>query len=488
MRRLLAATPAGLAYLATNGGWQIARHLDLLNRQLVDVAAGRVRRLMVFMPPRHGKSELISRYFPAWYLGTHPEHRFMLAGYGDEFAATWGRRARDVLAEFGPSLFGVRVSDASSAADRWDLHKHRGGLIAAGVGGQTTGHGAHILVIDDPVKDRREADSQHLRDQVWQWYTDTIYPRLEPRGRIVLVMQRWHHDDLAGRLLKASKNGGNSDQWRVISLPSIAEEDDQLGRLPGAALWPERFPVGELQRIRENMSARGWIAQYQQRPAPEAGATFRADWLTHRYRELPQLQRRVLAIDTAFKTGIGHDYSVIETWGESDSHYYLIDCWRAQVEYPDLKRAIVDQANRYGPQVVLIEDSASGQSVIQDLQRTTTLPIVPVKAIGSKQARADSVSPLWEAGRVLLPETAEWLHIVLEEHLAFPFGAHDDTVDPGVYALQRMASRGLAITGIPNILDSESGASGAGGARTNIWDAETTAADLGTYSGGIWDD
>lgn len=474
--RLLGLTPAGLAILASNGTWQLARHLDVLNRRLMEVAAGRIRRLLVQLPPRHGKSELVSRYFPAWYLATHPEHRFMLTGYGNEFAETWGRASRDILTEWGPRLYGVQVSNTSSAADRWDLHKHRGGMITAGVGGQVTGYGSHILVIDDPLKDRREADSQHARDLLWKWYTDTIYPRLEPRARVILCMQRWHHDDLAGRLLKASESGG--DRWHVLNLPALAEEDDQMGRLPGEALWPERFPVEELARIRANMSPRGWISQYQQRPAAEAGATFRQEWTAHRYRELPMLNRRVMAIDTAFKTGISHDYSCIELWGAGDAGYYVMDCWREQVEYPDLKRAIVDHFNRYAPDAVLIEDAASGQSIIQDLKRTTTLPIIAVKAVGSKQARADSVSPLWEAGKVFLPESAPWLHIFLEEHLAFPFGAHDDTVDPGVYALMRLANRGITTGGIPNILDDAPGWQGG----ANIWDAEP---DTGAN---IWDD
>lgn len=463
--------PAGLAWIASGHQWQFAPHLSLLNKKLLDVSAGRTRRLLVQIAPRHGKSELVSKYFPAWYLGLHPEHRVMLCGYGDEFAATWGRRARDVLAEWGPRLYGVRVSDQSSAADRWDLHKHRGGLIAAGVGGQVTGHGASLLIIDDPHKDRREADSAHAREAVWTWYTDTIYPRLEPRGGIVLVMQRWHEDDLAGRLLKASAQGG--DRWDVISLPAIAEEHDQLGRLPGQALWPERFPVEELERIRANMSPRGWISQYQQRPVADAGATFQAHWLSRRYHTLPKLKYRVMAIDTAFKTGVANDYSVIETWGEGDNSYYLVNMWREQVEYPDLKRAIIEQAALYRPDIILIEDAASGQSIIQDLLRTTTLPIVAVKAKGSKQSRADSVTPLWEAGKVALPEDAPWLHVFLEEHLAFPFGAHDDTVDPGVYALKRFSERGVAGS-IPNILDDAPTDE-----RMNVWDAMPV---------NIWDD
>lgn len=462
--QMLALTPAGFAWVASGQQWQIAPHLALLNRKLVEVSRGKTRRLLVQIAPRHGKSELISKYFPAWYLGTHPEHRFMLCGYGDEFAALWGRRSRDILAEWGPRLFNVQVSPTSSAADRWDVYKHRGGLLAVGVGGAATGSGASILVIDDPHKDRKEADSKTARDNVWTWYTDTIYPRLEPRGAIILVMQRWHDDDLAGRLLKAQEHGG--DQWDVVSLPAIAEEHDLLGRHPGEALWPERFPVEELERIRANMSPRGWISQYQQRPIADNGATFPAHWLSRRYQTLPQMKKRVMAIDTAFKTGVSNDYSVIETWGATDANYYLMHLWRQQVEYPELKRAIIDQYNRHRPDVILIEDAASGQSIIQDLARSTTLPIVPVKPKGSKQARADSITPLWESGKVLLPEDAPWLRVFLEEHLAFPYGAHDDTVDPAVYALKRLSEHGVSTT-IPSVLDDTS----LYAERMNVWDA-----------------
>src|SRR5690348_3861723 len=240
LQALATGTPAGLAWVASDGRWQYAPHLRLLSDALWRVAAGHIRRLMVFMPPRHGKSELVSHYFPAWYLGTRPNRRVILTSYEADFAATWGRKVRDVLAEFGPTLYGVRVRDDSSAANRWDLAEHTGGMVTAGVGGPITGRGADVLIIDDPVKNADDALSATMRERVWEWWRSTAYTRLEPSGAAVLVMTRWHEDDLAGRLLGEMEQGG--EHWEVLRLPAIAEEeDDALGRHPGEALWPQRF-------------------------------------------------------------------------------------------------------------------------------------------------------------------------------------------------------------------------------------------------------
>ena len=177
---------------------------------------------MVTLPPRHGKSQLISQYFPAWYLGTFPDRRTILTSYEAGFAAGWGRRARDVLEEFGPEVFEVSVREDSSAADRWDINGHVGGMITAGVGGAITGRGADLLIIDDPVKNSEDAASKTMRDKAWEWYQSTAYTRLEPGGAIILVMTRWNEDDLAGRILKESQTGG--EKWEVMNLPAIAEE------------------------------------------------------------------------------------------------------------------------------------------------------------------------------------------------------------------------------------------------------------------------
>lgn len=450
--QLLASTPAGLATIA-HPGWRYARHLQVLNQALIAVSLGRIRRLMVFMPPRHGKSQLVSETFPAWYIGTHPEHRVIAASYGATLAESFGRKARDLLTEYGPSLYGVTVSSATHAADRWDLHKHRGGMNTVGVGGAMTGMGASVLIIDDPLKNWEEAQSETVRDAIYDWYVSTARTRLTPRGAVILVMTRWHHDDLAGRLLKAQETG-QGDRWHVLSMPALAESpDDALGREIGTALWPEQFDSEQLAATRAASGGRVWTALYQQRPSPESGATFQRPWFAHRYRELPNtLARRVMAVDSAFKTGVGSDFSVIATWGATAADYYALNVWRDRVEFPDLVRAILDQYARYRPDVVLVEDAASGQSAIQTLRRETNLPIVAVKPQGSKQSRADSVSPLFEAGKVHLPESADWLADFIEEHVSFPFAAHDDMVDTTSMALARLKPSQRAAYA-PNVYD-----------------------------------
>lgn len=441
----------GLARIASSGKWQVAPHLALLNRKLLDVAAGRTRRLMVFMPPRSGKSELISTYFPAWYLSTHPEHRVILASYGSDFAAEFGRKARDIVMEHG-GLYGVEVRDNSKAADHWNIARHTGGMDTAGVGASLTGRGANLLLIDDPIKNWEEAQSSTTRDAIYNWFTSTAYTRLTPNGAVVLVMTRWHHDDLAGRLLKQMEQGG--DQWDVVSLPAICEDgDDPLQRPIGGALWPDRWPLERLYEIKATVGAHIWNSLYQQRPTPDRGERFRLEWFAKRYDNLTDLRgslkRVVMSVDSAFKTGAGSDYSAIATWATDGVHYYLLNMVRERLEFPDLKRAIIEQYTTYRPDTVLIEDAASGQSIIQELQRGTSMPVVAIKPKGSKQARADLVLPLFEAGKVLLPANVPWLEDFIAEHLFFPKGAHDDMVDTTSMALNRLKTSEVTIG--PNI-------------------------------------
>ena len=211
------------------------------------------RFLIVEMPPRSGKSEHVSKYGTAWYAGTFPEKRVILTSYESTFAEKWGRDARNLLDEFGPRLFGVRVAQDSSAASRWGIQGHTGGMVAVGMGGALTGRGGDLIVIDDPLKNWEEAQSATNREKQWDWYRSTLRTRLEPAGSIILIMTRWHEEDLAGKLLAQSAEDSEADQWEAIRLPALAEPDpdkevvdwdewrDRLGRRRGQALWPARF-------------------------------------------------------------------------------------------------------------------------------------------------------------------------------------------------------------------------------------------------------
>lgn len=427
--------------------WFHRRISDALYR----ASTGELDRVMIFMPPRYGKSEMVSVRFPAWYLGRYADRRFMHASYSIDLAEDFGRKARNLMAspEYRAIFPGVVVASDSSAAARFDIAGHRGGYYAAGVGGPLTGRGADILNIDDPVKNRQEAESETVRDNIWDWYTSTAYTRLEGRGVVILTMTRWHEDDLAGRLLKEQEAGG--DQWHVISLPAIADD--------GTPLWPEKYSPTDLAAIKRQ-SARDWEAMYQQRPAPLEGGIFRREWWQYYTpATLPRITRVEHCIDSSFKTGVSNDYSVIATWGRgADTRYYLLDLWRGKWEMPELLVNIHKHYRKhqkaYPGAVVTIEDRASGQSAIQMLKRPlpqlrgAPLPALPVIGFkipngASKVSRAEAVSGIVEAGHVCLPERPEWqgsdLETFLREHSSFPNAAHDDAVDTTSMGLLRLS-------------------------------------------------
>lgn len=393
--------------------------------------SGKVKRLLVMMPPRHGKSSLISHYFPAWYLGNCPKRQVLLASYEADFAASWGRKARGVLEEYGSELFGVRLRGDSSAANRWEIDGTGGIMTTAGVGGPITGRGADCLIVDDPIKNVQEANSLTYRNNTWNWYTSVAYPRLEPNGAIILVQTRWHTDDLAGRILKDMETGG--EHWDVLRFPAIAEVDEPM-RKEGAALWPTRYPLSTLQQIRETIGPYFWAALYQQRPAPLEGGLFKLEWW--RYSEPPEHPHTVQVWDTAFKVSTQNDFSVCATWAKTERGYYLLDLWRGKVQFPELQRMAHVLFEKWHPSRVLVEDAASGQSLIQTLSRDSMhLPILPVRVDTDKVSRASAVSGLVQAGKVFLPEHAPWLYDFLDEHANFPQGQHDDQVDTTSMAL-----------------------------------------------------
>lgn len=424
--------------------YERSRHADLLIQHLEAVERGEIRRLAVFMPPRHSKTYHVSERFPAWFLGRHPSHRVILASYGSDLAEGSSRKVRNLMLDERWPWRGVRVAQDSAAVNKWAT-SHGGEVIAAGVGGAMTGFGADLLVIDDPVKGRAEADSETYRESTWAWYTEVARTRLMPGGRIVLCQTRWHEDDLAGRIL--SRAGG----WTVLNLPALAGEDDALGRAPGEPLWPEWYGAGELAELKADLTsdqgARGWQALYQQSPTADEGGMFKRAWFTRRWDDddLPAMKYTVLAVDSAFKTGVHNDPSALTLWGTDGVDYFVLAEWHGRWEFHDLKKNIVQASTEKHPNLVLIEDTASGQSAIQELRRETNLPIVAHKVTASKEARAQAVAPICEAGKVVLPKWAPWVGAWIDEHAAFPTGRHDERVDNTSAALARLAQLGMGI-------------------------------------------
>ena len=435
---LRTVTPAHLAWTVSEGRWIPYEHLLFLNRKLVDIAAGRIKRLIVSMPPRHGKSELVSRYFPAWFLGTFPDKRIILVSYEADFAASWGRKARDLLEEHGPSLFGVRVSGKSSAANRWDIEGHEGGMITAGVNGPITGKGADIGIIDDPVKNDQEAMSVTYQERAYEWYKSTFRTRIQRDGAIILIMTRWHENDLAGKLLAAQEEDG--EKWEVVSLPAMAEDDDPLGRELGQPLCPGLFTKDALESIKKSVGSYWWASLYQQRPSPAEGGIFKRNWWQYYRRAPDRLDEIIQSWDMTFKDTKTADFVVGQVWGRKGADKYLLDQVRDRMDFPATIQAVRTLSAKW-PQakVKLVEDKANGPAVIATLKKEIS-GLIPVEPQGSKESRAWAVSAEVEAGNVYLPDPsiAPWVHDFVEECAAFPNGANDDQVDAMSQALMRL--------------------------------------------------
>ena len=433
----------GLAAYAVNqwAGYRPATHHLALADRLEDVSEGKCKRLMVFMPPRHGKSMLCSEYFPAWWLGQHPDRQIIAATYAQQLANDFGRKVRNLCLsdQHRWAFHDFSLAGDSQAGDRFHTSM-RGAYFAVGVGGPITGRGADLLLIDDPIKGREDAESETQRQKLKDWYTAVARTRLMPGGAIVVIQTRWHEDDLAGWLLREHQHEG----WEVLSLPAIAEPGDALGRSEGDPLWPEAYPIPELERLRLAVGSRDWAALYQQRPSAAEGSVFKREhWQTHKPTEtapLALLQALgvnyvVQAWDTAFKTRETNDFSVCVTLGVARSRYYVLDVWRDRAEFPDLKRAMVSQHAKWKAHAVVVEDTAAGQSLIQELRRNTRIPLIAVKADHDKVTRAHAVTPTHEAGLCYLPEGEPWVADFEDELSGFPAAPHDDQVDAFVHAL-----------------------------------------------------
>lgn len=398
---LLALARADLACysIAQWSPFELAAHHRLIVEKLEAVERGEIQRLMIFMPPRHGKSLLATQMFPAWYLGRHPDRFVISASYGQDLSDDFGRKVRNLISSpLHRTVFPTcRLADGAASMRRFNTLAG-GSYYAVGRGGPITGRGAHLLILDDLLKDREEAQSEMVRRNLHQWYAHVAYTRLQPGGAIVLIATRWHEDDLAGRLLNEQAN----ENWVVVSLPAIAEVDESF-RCAGEPLWPEKFPLSDLQRIRQSVGSAAWASLYQQRPAAAEGAIFKRDWI-RRYRDVPNSFRKIIqSWDTAFKTGTENDYSALTTWGVTDIGYFLLSFWRGRAEFPELKRQVSSQAEQWKPHAILVEDKASGQSLIQELRLATKFPVLPIKVDGDKRARAEAVTPLFEAGRIFRP-------------------------------------------------------------------------------------
>ncbi len=450
-------SPASFAHVVSGGLWVPYEHLILLNDYLLRVTTGEITRLIVTMPPRHGKSELISRYLPAWYLGRFPDRQVILASYGKDLAADHGEKARELLSTWGPRMFGVTVTD--QGASRWRVDDHEGVMVSSGLRGGITGRGAHLLIIDDPIKDELEAQSELKRERVWNWWQSTASTRLMPGPSAVIVVQtRWHEDDLAGRLI------GESDRWTLLNLPALAEADDELGRDEGEALCHELYDEAQFAAMRAEKGSYFFAAMYQQRPAPAEGIMFKRQHF--RYYEVQVVpinaaidqrlyvlhddeERRVDAgfctvfqtCDVAISSRDTADWTVVATWALTpDRDLLLLDVERQRFEEQQIAMFLKRCSDKHGRPPMWVESFGAGRSPLGVLTRDG-YPVMALPAEAGtkldKVTRAFGAVSAYERHGIFHPRNyseAPWLQAFEEELIPFPNATHDDQVDVVSYA------------------------------------------------------
>ena len=422
------------------------RHHKIMAKAFERVARGECKRLIINMPPRHTKSEFASYLLPAWFLGKYPNKKVIQTAHTAELSVGFGRKVRnlvdsDAYKDIFPDL---NLQADSKAAGRWNTSKG-GDYFAIGVGGAVTGKGAHLLIIDDPHSEQEAAlaaTNPDVYDKVYEWYTSGPRQRLQPGGAIVIVMTRWGMRDLTGQVLKAAAGRGG-EQWEVIEFPAILPS--------GNLLWPEFWSKAEIEALREELPNAKWQAQYQQNPVGNESAIVKRDWWKWWPHERPPMCDYILQTwDTAFEKSQRADYSAGTTWGifnnEEDNNtpnIILLNTYKKRVEFPELKRDVMEQYTQWEPDGVLIEKKASGAPLIYDL-RAMGVPVqeyTPSRG-QDKIARLNSVSDIIASGKVWVPRT-RWAEELVDEIAAFPSGEHDDLVDATTLALMRFRQGGF---------------------------------------------
>lgn len=424
--------------------YRTAGHHKIIAEQLERIERGEVDRLMLLVPPRHGKSELASIRLPAWFLGRQPHKQFLSVSATDGLASDFGRSVRNTInsAEYR-AIFDTTLAEDSQAKGKW--HTSAGGIYySLGIGGSVLGRGGDCILIDDPYATMADAQSELTRKNVWDWYTGTAYNRLMPGGSIVVINHRMHEDDLCGRLLAQQAAGG--DKWEVVELQAINDD--------GEALWPEAYPIEALNRIRRNSQARFWSALYQQRPAPEDGDYFKAEWLRP-YEKAPDLQTlRVYGGSDYAVTADGGDYTVHAVVGiDPEGRMYLLDLWRRQASSDVWVEAFCDLVKQWKP-IGWAEETGQIKSGVgpflekRQRERQTYVTREQFPTRGDKAIRAQSIRGRMALEGLYVPIHAAWYAELRSELLSFPAGKHDDQVDAlGLVGqlLDRMMS-GNAIT------------------------------------------
>lgn len=434
--------------------YKVGKHHRILADMLMGIERGEKDRICVNIPPRHGKSQLVSIMFPAWFLGRNPNKKVMMVSHTTDLAVDFGRKVRNLIAtdaykEIFPT---VALAADSKSAGRWNTNSG-GEYYACGIGSALAGRGADLLLVDDPHSEQDVINGNfEVFEKAYEWFTFGARTRLMPGGRVAIIQTRWHLDDLTGRVTRDMSQNDKADQYEIVEFPAILDTtSSKTGKAVQKPLWPEFFDLDALLRTKASMPVFQWNAQYQQQPTAEEAAIIKREWWgTWTQEDPPQCEYLIMSLDAAAETHNRADYTAITTWGvfhNEETNAYniiLLNSIKDRFEFPELKRVAIEEYNDWEPDAFIVEKKSAGTALYQEMRRMG-IPVqeyTPHRGSGDKLARLNSVSDIVASGLVWVPQT-RWAEEVVEEIAGFPFMSHDDLVDSTVMALMRFRQGGF---------------------------------------------
>jgi predicted phage terminase large subunit-like protein len=432
----------------------VGKHHRILADMLMGLEDGSKDRACVNIPPRHGKSQLVSIFFPAWFLGRNPDKKVMMVSHTTDLAVDFGRKVRNLLGlqDYKDIFPTVQLATDSKSAGRWNTNMG-GEYYACGVGSALAGRGAHLLLVDDPHSEQDVINGNFsVFEKAYEWFTFGARTRLMPGGRVAIIQTRWHMDDLTGRVVKDMSQNDKSDQYEVVEFPAIIEvKDKESEELIEKPLWPEFFDLAALERTKASMPLFQWNAQYQQQPTAEEAAIVKREWWQIWEKENPPMcEYIIMSLDSAAEKHNRADFTALTTWGvffneETNAHnIILLNSIKERLEFPELKELAMEQYTMWEPDAFIVEKKSSGVALYQEMRRMGLViqEYTPHRGSGDKLARLNSVSDIIASELVWVPQT-RWAEEVIEEIAGFPFMSNDDLVDSTIMALMRFRQGGF---------------------------------------------
>ena len=433
--------------------YKVGKHHRILANLLMEIAEGRKDRICVNIPPRHGKSQLVSIFFPAWFIGKYPNKKVMMVSHTTDLAVDFGRKVRNLIdtPAYRTIFPTVSLAADSKSAGRWNTNVG-GEYYACGIGSALAGRGADLLLVDDPHSEQDVINGNfEVFEKAYEWFTYGARTRLMPGGRVAIIQTRWHMDDLTGRVTRDMGMHDLADQYNVVEFPAILETEQPDGTIKEKALWPEFFTLDDLHRTKASMPLFQWNAQYQQKPTAEEAAVVKREWWKWWEKEdPPSCEYVIMSLDAAAETHNRADFTALTTWGvfyneeTNTNNIILLNSIKKRVEFVELKQLTYEEYNYWEPDSFIVEKKSSGVALYQELRRTgmNISEFTPHRGSGDKLARLNSVADMIASGLVWVPQT-RWAEEVVEEIAGFPFMSHDDLVDSTVMALMRFRQGGF---------------------------------------------